>query len=110
MVAALVEEVLAALRRAVEHHPFDEAPHCRVIAALSVTGRQAEAMEQFEVIRRGPADELGVEPGPKLRADRQHLLPGPARPLSRYPPGEALRRQLTAASEMCVRPEPDRER
>ncbi|MEU6290955.1 BTAD domain-containing putative transcriptional regulator [Streptomyces sp. NPDC046988] len=70
----LTEEVLAALRRAVECHPFDEALHCRVIAALAATGRKGEALEQFETVRRGLADELGVEPGPELRAAQQHLL------------------------------------
>lgn len=71
---ALTEEVLAALRRAVECHPFDEALHCRIIAALAATGRGGEALEQFEAVRRGLADELGVEPGPELRAAQQHLL------------------------------------
>ena len=70
----LTEEVLAVLRRAVECHPFDEALHCRIIAALATTGRQAEALEQFESIRRALAEELGVEPGPELRAAQQHLL------------------------------------
>ncbi|MFJ7495184.1 BTAD domain-containing putative transcriptional regulator [Streptomyces sp. NPDC097727] len=70
----LTEEVLAVLRRAVECHPFDEALHSRIIAALAATGRQAEALEQFESIRRGLADELGVQPGPELRAAQQHLL------------------------------------
>ncbi|MGW4597513.1 BTAD domain-containing putative transcriptional regulator [Streptomyces sp. NPDC004457] len=71
---ALTEEVLTMLRRAVESHPFDEALHCRIIAALAASGRQAAALEQFEHIRRGLADELGVEPGPELRAAQQHLL------------------------------------
>lgn len=71
---ALTEEVLTMLRRAVECHPFDEALHCRIIAALAASGRQAAALEQFESIRRGLAEELGVEPGPELRAAQQHLL------------------------------------
>ncbi|MFF4692238.1 BTAD domain-containing putative transcriptional regulator [Streptomyces sp. NPDC001307] len=71
---ALTEEVLAALRRALDGHPFDEAIHSRTIAALAATGRRAEALHQFERIRRDLADELGVEPGPELRAAQQHLL------------------------------------
>ncbi len=71
---ALTEDVLTALRLAVECHPFDEAVHSRIIAALAATGRQAEALQQFESIRRTLADELGVEPGPGLRSARQHLL------------------------------------
>lgn len=73
---ALTEEVLGALRRAVECHPFDEEIHARIIAALAATGRQAEALRQFEGIRGTLADELGVEPGPGLRAARQQLLRG----------------------------------
>ncbi|MFF4243441.1 BTAD domain-containing putative transcriptional regulator [Streptomyces sp. NPDC001822] len=71
---ALTEEVLSILRCAVDSHPFDEAIHSRIIAALASTGRQAEALKQFEGIRRTLADELGVEPGPGLRAARRHFL------------------------------------
>ncbi|MFJ4467566.1 BTAD domain-containing putative transcriptional regulator [Streptomyces sp. NPDC089424] len=44
-------EVLTALRRAVEGHPFDEALHSHIITALASTGRRVEALEQFERIR-----------------------------------------------------------
>ncbi|MBE8478035.1 AfsR/SARP family transcriptional regulator [Streptomyces sp. 3R004] len=71
---ALTEEVLTVLRNALENHPFDEALHARAIAALAATGRQAEALRQFETIRDALAEELGVEPGPELRAAQQHLL------------------------------------
>ncbi|MET7518960.1 BTAD domain-containing putative transcriptional regulator [Streptomyces sp. NPDC005480] len=71
---ALTEEVLTVLRRAVESHPFDEALHSRVIAALAASGRRAEAFQHFGTIRDALAEELGVEPGPELRAAQQHLL------------------------------------
>ncbi|MFE7750228.1 BTAD domain-containing putative transcriptional regulator [Streptomyces sp. NPDC057428] len=71
---ALIEEVLTVLRRALDCHPFDEAIHSRIIAALAATGRQAEALQQFESIRRTLAEELEVEPGSGLRAAQQHLL------------------------------------
>ncbi|KUN18385.1 regulator [Streptomyces antibioticus] len=71
---ALTEEVLSVLRNALDSHPFDEALHSRAIAALAATGRQAEALRQFESIRGALAEELGVEPGPELRAAQQHLL------------------------------------
>ncbi|MFJ5036041.1 BTAD domain-containing putative transcriptional regulator [Streptomyces sp. NPDC088560] len=85
---ALTEEVLAVLRHAVDGHPFDEALHSRLISALAVTGRQAEALRQFENIRGALAEELGVEPGPELRATQQHLL---QRRLTRDPVGAASR-------------------
>lgn len=97
---ALTEEVLTMLRRAVECHPFDEALHCRIIAALAASGRQAAALEQFESIRRGLADELGVEPGPELRAAQQHLLQrqitGSTDPLAAQPVGAGRPAQLPA--------------
>ncbi|MFH8224803.1 BTAD domain-containing putative transcriptional regulator [Streptomyces sp. NPDC018057] len=68
------EEVLAVLRTAVDCHPFDEALHSRIIAALAATGRQADALRHFEAVRTVLAEELGVEPGPGLRAAQQHLL------------------------------------
>ncbi|MEV0850152.1 BTAD domain-containing putative transcriptional regulator [Streptomyces sp. NPDC049954] len=71
---ALTEEILTALRGAVDRHPFDEALHSRIITALAATGRQAEARRQFENISRALADELDVEPGPGLRAAHGHLL------------------------------------
>ncbi|MFJ2241386.1 BTAD domain-containing putative transcriptional regulator [Streptomyces sp. NPDC087859] len=71
---ALTDDVLTMLRTALDNHPFDEALHARAIAALAATGRQAEALRQFETIRGALADELGVEPGPELRAAQQHLL------------------------------------
>ncbi|MEU1199932.1 BTAD domain-containing putative transcriptional regulator [Streptomyces sp. NPDC005813] len=86
---ALTEEVLSALRRAVERHPFDEALHARIISVLATTGRQAEALAQFEAVRRTLADELGVEPGPGLRAARQHLVRGRSSGCADRPTGPA---------------------
>ncbi|TXC99849.1 BTAD domain-containing putative transcriptional regulator [Streptomyces sp. ISID311] len=70
----LTEEILPALRGAAECHPFDEAIHSRIVASLAATGRQAEALKQFETIRNTLAEELGIEPGPGLRAAQQYLL------------------------------------
>ncbi|MFJ9558868.1 BTAD domain-containing putative transcriptional regulator [Streptomyces fuscichromogenes] len=102
---ALTEEVLAALRSAVGRHPFDEALHTRIIAALVAGGRQAEALQQYESIRRTLADELGVEPGPGLRSARQRLLghglaPGADEPAMRGAPdhGPAQPAQLPSGS------------
>ncbi|MEV0850130.1 BTAD domain-containing putative transcriptional regulator [Streptomyces sp. NPDC049954] len=67
------EEALTALRAAVGSHPFDEALHSRIITVLAATGRRAEALRQFETVCRTLADELGVGPGPGLRAARQRL-------------------------------------
>jgi DNA-binding SARP family transcriptional activator len=70
----LVEAVLTALRRAADRRPMDEALQARIITALAATGRQAEALELFQTVRSGLAEELGVDPGAELRAAHEHVL------------------------------------
>lgn len=70
----LVEEVLTILRRAADRRPMDEALQARIITALAVTGRQAEALELFETVRIGLAEELGVDPSHELRAAQEDVL------------------------------------
>ncbi|WP_236655221.1 BTAD domain-containing putative transcriptional regulator [Streptacidiphilus carbonis] len=81
------EYVLTALRAAAGAHPFDEALHSRIIRVLGATGRQAEALQHFESVRRTLDHELGVEPGPDLSAARRQLL----RPRSSPTPGGPVR-------------------
>ncbi|MFG2570946.1 tetratricopeptide repeat protein [Streptomyces sp. NPDC048567] len=82
--AALAERVLVTLRQAASHHPFDEALQARLIEVLAAAGRQAEALETYQVARAYIADELGLEPGPELREaqrgalDQTYLLWKPA--------------------------------
>ncbi|MFF4895796.1 tetratricopeptide repeat protein [Streptomyces sp. NPDC001068] len=71
---ALTERVLCTLRRAASHHPFDEALQARLVEVLSAAGRQAEALETYRVVRARMAEELGIEPGPELRAAQRGAL------------------------------------
>ncbi|WP_121715607.1 BTAD domain-containing putative transcriptional regulator [Streptomyces sp. E5N91] len=93
---ALTEALLPSLRRAVACHPFDEALHSRIIAALAATGRRAEALQQFETIRHTLAEELGVEPSPGLLAAQEHLL--------RHRPARKEGEETVAAPAPSVRP------
>ncbi|WP_431923272.1 BTAD domain-containing putative transcriptional regulator [Nonomuraea jabiensis] len=66
-------------------HPLRERLGALAMRALAAEGRQAEALELFERTRRTLADELGVDPGPELRAAHLAVLSGdvpvrPARP------------------------------
>jgi DNA-binding SARP family transcriptional activator len=58
--------VIPALRQAAGRNPLDEALQARLVLALSADGRQAEALETFQEVRRRLADELGIDPSPEL--------------------------------------------
>ena len=61
-------ELIAELSELVEDHPFRERLRCLQIVALYRDGRQVEALEAFRRGRDRLVEELGVEPGPELRA------------------------------------------
>jgi DNA-binding SARP family transcriptional activator len=64
----------AELRVLLARHPLRESLWVRLLTVLDLTGRRAEALEQYETIRRQIADELGVAPGPRLRAMHAKLI------------------------------------
>jgi YVTN family beta-propeller protein len=66
----LVGELGALSRR----YPSREALVGQLMLALYRSGRQADALEAFRRGRAALADELGLEPGPELRALEQQIL------------------------------------
>lgn len=54
--------------------PLRERSWEQLMAALHRSGRHAEAVETFHRVRRVLANELGIEPGPKLCAQFQEVL------------------------------------
>ncbi|GAB4052636.1 AfsR/SARP family transcriptional regulator [Catellatospora paridis] len=66
--------VIPALRRAAGQNPFDEALQARLVLALAADGRQAEALDTFQQVRRRLADELGIDPSPELLDAYDRLL------------------------------------
>ncbi|WBP90640.1 AfsR/SARP family transcriptional regulator [Kitasatospora cathayae] len=67
-------EVTPELSRWAAEHPLHESLHVLLVTALYRGGRQAEALEVFETVRTALAEELGVDPGPALRAVHQRVL------------------------------------
>ncbi|MFI7638259.1 BTAD domain-containing putative transcriptional regulator [Nonomuraea sp. NPDC049400] len=61
-------------------HPLRERLAALAMRALAAEGRQAEALELFERTRGTLADELGVDPGPELRAAHLAVVSGEVRP------------------------------
>ncbi|WP_330178622.1 NB-ARC domain-containing protein [Nocardia sp. NBC_01503] len=83
--------VAADLRKALLEHPLAEDLHERLLRAYHLDNRDAEALAHYDRLRRTLATELGVDPGPRLRALHAQLLASggapetvPAEPVSAY--------------------------
>ena len=74
-------EVVGELELLVARHPFRERLWAHLMVALYRCGRQADALEAYQRVRRVLLDELGLEPGGELRrlesAILRHELPAP---------------------------------
>lgn len=66
-------EVVGELAASVEAHPLRERFCEQLIVALCRCDRRADAVEVYDRARRRLATELGVEPGPTLRARAQAI-------------------------------------
>uniref|UniRef100_A0AAU2K0J4 Tetratricopeptide repeat protein n=1 Tax=Streptomyces sp. NBC_00049 TaxID=2903617 RepID=A0AAU2K0J4_9ACTN len=67
-------DLVAELTDLVAEHPVQESLAAHLMLALHLCGRQADALRVFETARRAVADELGLDPGPELRAMHAHVL------------------------------------
>ena len=59
--------LVAELEALADQHPFDEELHRQQMLALYRCGRPADALEVCRQVRRRLVEELGVDPGPRLR-------------------------------------------
>ncbi|WP_306213701.1 AfsR/SARP family transcriptional regulator [Actinoplanes sp. RD1] len=69
-------DLVAGQARLVAEHPLRERLRAQLMTALYRSGRQAEALSAYHDGRRILADELGLDPGPGLRALHQAILDG----------------------------------
>jgi predicted ATPase/DNA-binding SARP family transcriptional activator len=63
-----------ALETALAQHPYRERLWELLITALYQAGRQADALAAYQRARRKLADDLGLEPGPRLRELEREVL------------------------------------
>ena len=55
-------------------NPYQERLHAQLMLALYRSGRQADALHVYQSVRRALSDELGLQPGPELRALEAAIL------------------------------------
>ncbi len=85
-----IVEALDAAQEMTAEHPLRETGWVLLLRALYLAGRHPEALQRYTDLRRHLAEELGLEPGPTLRALHHgilhHDLPPlrPADELSRF--------------------------
>ncbi|WP_394613851.1 BTAD domain-containing putative transcriptional regulator [Lentzea sp. JNUCC 0626] len=74
--ARAADVLVPELRSLVREHPLRETFWAQLVLALHGAGRQAEALAAYQEIRTLLANELGVDPGPRLRQAHAQVLAG----------------------------------
>ena len=68
------DELVAELEALVAEHPLRERLRSHLMTALYRSGRQAEALDAYQDVRRALVDELGIDPGPPLQELERAIL------------------------------------
>ncbi|CAL9426742.1 Regulatory protein AfsR [Actinosynnema sp. ALI-1.44] len=87
------EELLPALAARTTEHPLDERLAAQYMLALHLAGRSADALDHYRRTRALLVEELGTEPGERLRRRHQEVLSADA-PAERPKPPNTLPRDL----------------
>ncbi len=96
-------ELLGDLTALHHAHPLDERIAGQLMLSIYLSGSQAAALDVYRTIRARLVDELGVDPGPALRATHQSILAGTSTPVA-LPAGPSSARAFPE-----VRPVPRRQ-
>ncbi|SDJ27745.1 DNA-binding transcriptional activator of the SARP family [Lentzea albidocapillata subsp. violacea] len=79
-------QLVGEVTRLVHEHPLRERPRALLMIALHRSGRQAEALDVYRAGRTQLIEELGLEPGERLRALEAAILAGEVPDQSRADP------------------------
>jgi DNA-binding SARP family transcriptional activator len=67
-------QIIPELHKVVSVYPFHEVFRAQLMLALYASGRQAEALQNYALIRRRLRDRLGIEPGQELQELHRSIL------------------------------------
>lgn len=67
-------QIIPELQKVVSGYQFHEALRAQLMLALYTSGRQAEALQHYALIRRSLRDDLGIEPGKELQNLHRSIL------------------------------------
>lgn len=83
-----IDVLVPELRALVGRYPLRETFWAQLMLALHRSNRQSEALAVYQEVRGHLADELGVDPGPRLREAHEQVLNGevPSSPVPRQLP------------------------
>ena len=87
-------DALPDLAEAAAEQPLDEPAQARLIRAYHAVGQRAKAFQLYHEVRERLVEELGVDPGPELRAAHAALLNEDGEPAPR--PTQRVPKQLPA--------------
>ncbi|MFG1918585.1 BTAD domain-containing putative transcriptional regulator [Micromonospora sp. NPDC048898] len=98
--------LLPVVQKAAAQDGLNEAVQAPLILLLAASGRQAAAVAAYQALRSRLAEDLGVDPGPEVRAAydrvlRQEVVTAPAPPppaVGEVPPLRSVPSQLPAAN------------
>ncbi|MFJ8546814.1 AfsR/SARP family transcriptional regulator [Streptomyces sp. NPDC093586] len=82
LLSGRIPEAVEAAQELTRTHPLRETGWALLLRALYLAGRHPEALRRYADLRRHLADELGLEPGPGLRALHDGILRHDLPPLS----------------------------
>ncbi|HYP48909.1 MAG TPA: alpha/beta fold hydrolase [Thermoleophilaceae bacterium] len=102
--------VIGELDELARRNPLRERLVSQLMLALYRSGRQAEALAAYQAFRRSLADELGIDPSPRLRELEGQILrqdPTLAPRASPSGDGRAAHAHAGPAAPSISRPEPD---
>lgn len=97
------DELVPELRELTRLNPLDESFHGQLMTALVRGGRVAEALTAYQRARQFLVEQLGVEPGPRLRKLHESLLSGDLPP-AMADPVEVRQRPRTVPRQLPAQP------